>query len=70
MADDDSPTSLLGKLGSKAEAKPKLPAIQTSEAKTEKPTLSTPPTPSAEFLRGYNEGYKDAKAGKKPRAHT
>jgi hypothetical protein len=43
------------------------------EQKTEKPAPSIPPVPeskSEEFWKGYDEGYKEAKAGKKPRAHS
>jgi hypothetical protein len=72
MADEDAP-SVLGKLGSpEAKPAPKIPTIQTVDAKTkaEKPVVTIPPSPeSAEFWKGYEAGYKDANTGKKPRAH-
>lgn len=68
MAEEDSPT--LRKLGD-AEPKSKLPKIQMTEAKPEKPHSipPSPPSKSPDFWEGYDEGYKEGKAGKKPRAH-
>ena len=46
--------------------------ITEPEQKTEKPVLSIPPSAEgkrAEFWKGYDEGYREAKAGKEPRAH-
>lgn len=83
MTDEDSTENIMLPLNSKPDkpgmqtmkAPPSEPTEQTKKpepTKPKEPTLSTPPTPeskSAEFWKGYDEGYKEAKAGKKPRAH-